>query len=286
MRYLLTLPVVGLLALSCSNLASRHELTVTYVASCGFLVEADDQKMIIDGLLAGFDTDYYHLPNDSVVDLMRGAQKPFDQIDLILVTHAHRDHFDAEVTAEHMLNNPRVVLAGPPQVDEKLRATPIYPQIADRLQIIPAPSDSVVELQLPGIQIKALPSEHAPAWDVDTLTGEKTNRHARIEHLEFVVGLADRILYHCGDADLNDTERYRSFGFGDTTIDLAMVNWWDAREDLSFTQKLIHDIIRPERIIMMHMFRERPPRGEPENQILVASEVIRPEYLMQQWPLD
>ena len=286
MRHWFMLPIIGFLALSCSNLTPPPELTVTYVANCGFLIQADDKKVIIDGLLAGIDTRYYHLPSDSVVDLMRGAKEPFDQIDLILVTHAHIDHFDSEVTAEHMVNNSQAILIGSSQVDEKLRATALYPQIESRIQVVPTRIDSVVQLQLAGIHVKSLPSEHSPYWEVDTLTGARTNRHAQIEHLEFVIGMAGRVMYHCGDAALNDIERYQSFGFGDTTIDLAMVDWWDARENLSFTQKLIRDVIRPKRVIMMHMFPDRPPRGEPEKQTMVASKVILPDSLMQQWTFD
>jgi L-ascorbate metabolism protein UlaG (beta-lactamase superfamily) len=282
----LMLPIVGVLLVGCATAESPTPLKVTYVSSTGFLIEAADRRVIIDGLLAGFDTKYYHLPSDSNEQLMRRAAAPFDEIDLIAVTHAHADHFDAEVAAAHMASNPTVTLVGPPQVDEKLQVTEAYSQIKDRVIIIPAPTDSVVELEFAEIRVKALPSEHAPFWDTDSLTGEKTNRHAWVQHLEYVIRLGDRVLYHCGDAPMNDTERYQGFGFGDTTIDLAMVDWWDAREQISFNQKLLRDIIRPERIIMMHMFPERPPRGQPDQQILVAPLVILPDSMMQRWVLD
>ncbi|UCC43755.1 MAG: MBL fold metallo-hydrolase, partial [Candidatus Zixiibacteriota bacterium] len=199
MRLKLTLSIAGLIVLSCASQTRRPELTVTYVASCGFLVATGDKTVIIDGLLADYETVYYYLPNDSVIDLMREAKEPFDRIDLILVTHAHADHFDAEVAAAHMLNNPGAILVGPPQVDEKLRATAPYQDIESRLHLVPARADSVVEFQLAGIHVKALPSEHAPFWDVDTVTGDRSNRHAHIEHLEYIIDLAGRVLYHCGD---------------------------------------------------------------------------------------
>jgi hypothetical protein len=50
---------------------------------------------------------------------------------------------------------------------------------------------------------------------------------------------------------------------------------------ISFRQALIRDVIRPKRVIMMHMSIDRPPRGGPEKQAMVASEVILPKSLMQ-----
>ena len=60
-----------------------------------------------------------------------------------------------------------------------------------------------------------------------------------------------------------------------------MVAWRDERERISLTTMLIHDVIRPERTIMMHMFPNRPPRGEPQMRTDVAPEVCLPDSMMQ-----
>ena len=286
MRRLLILSVICLLAIACSAGSNSSQWSVTYVSNCGFLIETGGRKIIIDGLLAGAPSKYYYLPSESECNLMRTAAAPFDNIDLILVTHAHVDHFDAQVTASHMAHDLNAQLIGTPQVDEQLRATDEYDRIKDRLHIVPAPTDTIARLNIDGIEVEALPSKHSAYWDEDTLTGEKFNRHADMQHLEYVVRVGGRVMYHSGDADLNDIERYRSFGFGDTTIDLAMVDWWDERPTITFDQKLIRDIIRPQRIFMMHMFPMRRPQGNPCSQTLVAPHVYLADSLMQKWTFD
>lgn len=286
MRRPLTLTLFCLIAITCSHQSRSSPWSVTYVSNCGFLIETGGRKIIFDGLLASGESKYYYLPSDSNGNLMRTAAAPFDNIDLILVTHAHHDHFDAAVTASNMLHNPKAQLIGMPQVDEQLRTTDEYDMIKDRLHIVPAPTDTIARLNIDGIQIDALPSKHSAYWDEDTLTGEKINLHANMQHLEYIVRIDSRVMYHSGDADLNDILRYQSFGFGDTTIDLAMVDWWDERPSITFDQKLIRDIIRPKRIFMMHMFPSRPPRGNPCSQTLVAPHVYLADSLMQTWVFE
>ena len=271
------------LALGCVTEKVRPRLAVTYIANCGYMVETEHKKVIIDGLLAPSEHNYYFKPTDSVANLMRTAQPPFDHVDLILFTHVHDDHFDPGVTALHMLNDPGAQLIGPPQIEQALSRTEPYSRIKDRLHIVPAPGDSVVELTVNGVRVEALPSKHSPYIDEDTITGEKFDRHANIQHLEYIVHMDGRTWYHTGDADLNDVLRLESFGFGDTTIDLAFVDCWDERPRMTFTQKVIHDVIRPERVFMMHMSPSRPPTGRPDTQTFAAPEVYLPDSLMQRW---
>ena len=55
---------------------------------------------------------------------------------------------------------------------------------------------------------------------------------------------------------------------------------------MSFEQKLVHDVIRPERIILMHLIPGREPPGHPERQTGIAREIILPRQLMQTWSFD
>ena len=49
------------------------------------------------------------------------AQAPFDDVDLILVTHAHGDHIDPAMLIEHMKNNPKAVFASTQQIVDHLK---------------------------------------------------------------------------------------------------------------------------------------------------------------------
>jgi hypothetical protein len=82
---------------------------------------------------------------------------------------------------------------------------------------------------------------------------------------------------------MNDIERYHALGLKEKNIDVAFVTWWDESERMSFRQKLIHEEINQKRVILMHMFPNRPPGGHPEKQTMVAEEVILPDHLMQKW---
>ncbi|HOP05892.1 MAG TPA: MBL fold metallo-hydrolase [candidate division Zixibacteria bacterium] len=277
--------LVTLLIISCSNNA-KSPLQLTFVSNCGFILEAGESKIVIDGLLTSKQSIYYAMPSDSVVALIREAAPPFDDLDLILITHVHSDHFDAALTVENMLHNRHAQFVGPPQAEDSLELLPSYEQIDDRVHIVPARADSIIELTFDGILVRALPSKHSASQELDSLTGETYNVHANVDHLEYVIQFEGRTVYHSGDADINDYERYTRYGFGQEPIDLAMVDWWDERPRMTFVQKLIHDLIRPRTVAMMHLAPRRPPKGHPESQTLVADRVLLPEHQLQTWTIE
>jgi len=97
-------------------------LAITYIGNEGFLIEGDGKKIAVDALFSGFQA------NDIPVErqqLMRQAAPPFDDIDLILVTHSHGDHFDASIVSDHLMSNPGAVLVS---TDDTIRMVrDLYP---------------------------------------------------------------------------------------------------------------------------------------------------------------
>ena len=158
-----------------------------------------------------------------------------------------------------------------------------YPDVQERIRVIDVPLDSVPQLEIAGVQIRAIRAPHSRYMEQDEETGESIDRHRNVEHLEYVFTIAGQVIYHSGDADLNDILRYESYGFGKRPISLAFVTWWSEHERLTFRQTLVRDVIRPERIILMHMAPLHPPKGHPERQQTVAREVYLPRYPMEQW---
>jgi L-ascorbate metabolism protein UlaG (beta-lactamase superfamily) len=247
------------------------------------MIESGDSKVVVDALFGGFQADWCYVPPDSIVGKMRLASSPFDDIDLIAVTHVHRDHFVADIVRDHLRHNSKAVIVCPPQVEDKLRQSERYAEIQDRVRSVLPPQDSVVRFTVGNIDLRVLIGPHLPYYEEDAVTGEPVDRHRDVQNLEFLFTIAGRTVYHCGDADMNDRDRYFAFGFGEEPVDLALVPWWDARDQLSFQQKLVKDIIRPKAVILMHMSPPRPPRGHPERRTDVAGRVIVPREPLERW---
>jgi len=102
------------------TVCGNDSISVTYIANCGFLLEIDSYKIIIDGL---FKRGHNHYPTPDKIsqELLVSNQYPFNDIDMILVSHTHEDHFDSEMVEECMLNNPSVKLICPQQVIDSIR---------------------------------------------------------------------------------------------------------------------------------------------------------------------
>ena len=282
-RTLAVLALVVLPALAeCNGSDGPEPLTVTYVANCGFIAECEGKKVLVDALFGGFEANWCYVPSDSLVALMKTVEPPFDEVDVIAVTHAHVDHMGARIVAEHMLNNSHALLVCPPQVESTLVASEHYAEIRTRIRAIVAPRDSVVSVDLNGVGVTIYPGQHSPYIDLDTLTGEDVDMHRNVQHYEYVFDISGRRLYHSGDAIMNDIIRYESLGFGADSIDVACVGWWDMGEMIGFRHKLIRDVVRAKRIILTHMSPSRPPRGHPTNQPPDA-EVLLPTYPLQRW---
>jgi len=272
--------------MACAGQPHRPGMTVTYVASAGFIVECGGTKFLVDALLKADTSQWYYAPSDSVEELMRTARPPFDNVDLIAITHAHVDHFDPDVVSLHMRQDTGAVLICPPQVEDKMQASPYYGEIRGRIRAVAAPPDSVVTMDIGGIQVSAFSGHHSPYYELSSATGESVDRHRNVQHLEFLFRAGGRTVFDCGDAVLNDFERYSRLGLSRDSVDLALIHMWRGGERLSFEQKLVHDVIRPQCVILMHLVPGLKPPGDPEKQEGIAREIIVPKQLMQTWSFD
>ncbi len=262
---------------------ARPPLEITYVANAGFLIECDTTKILIDALFGGWESNWYQVPSDSLISLMKSAQPPFDNVDLVLVTHNHVDHFDPGITADHLANSGGATLVCTEQTEELLAVSCEYSAIEGRIMAVSALPDSAVILRMQGVELRVLSTHHTPSIERDTLTGETVDRNRGLQHLEFVIGMNGYRLFHCGDGDLSKEAKYVAFGFGKDSVDVAFLQAWNAGEQLSYRQLLVRDVIKPVQIILMHRHPDRPLRGDPEKQRGIAREITVPRRSMEAW---
>jgi L-ascorbate metabolism protein UlaG (beta-lactamase superfamily) len=167
------------------------------------------------------------------------AEAPYANVDLVLVSHIHGDHFNAELAAAHLQNNPMARLISSDQVTravlEKLGAD--------------SPARRRVEAHTPdpGTTI-SLPRTDARIRLLGLPHGGRT--WAEFRNLGHIVELGGVKILHVGDADM-DPALYAKFRLAEEKIDIALIPYWFMINEEG--QRAIREHIRPKKIVAFHL---------------------------------
>lgn len=174
------------------------EATAHYIANEGVMIvhslDGQTKKIVFDPLFDNVYGQYQPVPEDRRAALITGTA-PYDDIDLILISHYHGDHFSPEQMLTMLTNSPDITLVAPGQAIEALAALDKDHSIENR--VIPLNLDynqSPVTLDVDGIQIETVRIPHA---------GGEARRI--IQNMLYRVSLdGQTTVLHMGDADPDD----------------------------------------------------------------------------------
>lgn len=181
---------------------SDAQVEVTYIGNTGFMITVGDKKILVDALYEG-----NPIPRE-VADLLETAQPPFNDVDLILATHIHYDHFHQDTVISHMENNPGAVFVSSPDVvslvtqytDLQDRTIPVQIQhrVGEKMQLV-----------VGEIGVEALFFNHG---------GGTLN-------LGYIITVDGRRFFHTGDMDPDtvSVSQLQRLGLPDKQIDIAFV---------------------------------------------------------------
>jgi L-ascorbate metabolism protein UlaG (beta-lactamase superfamily) len=259
-----------LLMVSCAS----RSVEVTYLACEGFLIEAGSNKVLIDALFDDDTINYCHLHSPETQAQLRGAEPPFDEVDLILVTHGHRDHFSPAPVLEHLAADPDCIFIGPHQAVEQFGE-----EIPDRVvEVYLAPFESR-DLGFNGIGIEVHRLHHSPYMVKDPETGEEYNRHRDVDNLAYIINMGGFRILHVGDATLPpNREHLESEAFPKGKIDLVFLEFFDWSEE---TVEILKSM-KPDHVIFMHL----PPEPEKIEQYAGHLSQIFPNAVIFREPLE
>ena len=217
---------------------------VTYVGNSGFLIAVGDKKVLIDALFSGFHG-VYKLPLN-VQSLLVHASPPFDNIDLILATHNHGDHFSASMVQTHMQNNPKAVFVSTKQVTNQIVG------FSDRVITLDASAGKPFQKEINGIQVEAiyLPHDIVP-------TGE-----TEIVNQGYVININRVTVFHTGDMDASflSPEKLKGYDFPGKNIDIAFIQHWYL-SDAAF-QPFYNTVIKSKYLVASHYKLTDPIKTE------------------------
>ena len=214
------------------------DFSFRYIANEGVLIRAADKQILIDSLHREYKPAYLFPPADLLKSL-ETAQKPYDKIDLLLVSHIHLDHFHAESVALHLKNNPAAVFASSEQaVGEISKSFADYEKIKPQIKPIAHEWKKAVEFAQEGIKVRFLGLRHANAQFIS------------IQNFGHLIEIGGKKLLHIGDADMT-TENFAAFNLAKENIDVAFIPYWFLLSENG--RKLVKEQFNPKQIIAVHI---------------------------------
>lgn len=210
------------------------QVEVRYIANSGMLVTVSDRRFLIDAPIRD-GIPPYATSSSQERQQLESASAPYADVDAILVTHWHEDHFSPEAVAAHLSHNPRTLFISSPEVVERLRkSAPNLPASQTRAVLPEAGMAEQVDVR--GVPVRVLRIRHNPA------------RRLPEQHVGFLIGSGTRVL-HVGDADPAGDNFTLLKGL--PPVDLALLPFWYLLDDAN--RRFVGESIRPRRILGMHV---------------------------------
>ncbi len=177
---------------SCALASDQAE--VTYLGNTALLISHQQTQVLFDPFFHQHFGQYQLVP-DKYREAMFNGEGAFDSVDVIFISHAHDDHFDAKDLIKYLKTHTEVLLVAPTQAVNKLEALQDYQQVAKQIHAINLKlGDDPEKLNLNEVSIDVVRIPHA-GWP----------ERANVSNLVFRVTLNESVtVMHMGDADPND----------------------------------------------------------------------------------
>ncbi len=241
--------IATLLLCSCSS-EREHDsdaatpLAITYIASEGFLIAANSSKILIDALQHN-PWNYDSTP-DSVFEMMLAGQAPFDDVDLMIASHDHGDHFNAGLVYPYLSRHPEISFISSALAVSALTdsAGDGFDGIREQVQSVNPDWGSSAEVSVTGIQARFLTLNHAPPGNDAFLT------------LGSLIELEGRRILHLADlAPETTVEHLEAYGLEELEIDIAFADPYFLLNEIG--QRLMRDFVKPTHIVVMHLRQDQ-----------------------------
>jgi ankyrin repeat protein/L-ascorbate metabolism protein UlaG (beta-lactamase superfamily) len=224
---------------------AKSKIKVTYIANMGFMVSSASKTVLIDALFGTSNS--YLYPSELILDKINQLNKPFESVDLMLVTHAHYDHFSAPMVAEYLSNNSSVKVVCNKPALSALKGIENYTVDSSRIVGLTPDLYKSIDTTVNNIDVKILRLRH-------------TGGNGRSENLGFIFNLDGVKVLHVGDATgrvweqavVSGMEEFDSLGFKNLDIDIAILNRGSLWGVDAPGVEIIEKYIKPKHIILGH----------------------------------
>lgn len=226
-------------SLSVEPSETGDSLTLTYIANMGVLVSSADSKIMVDCLFDGPTGGRCRFPAAGTLDSMMRGISPFDDVDLVLVTHKDRDHFDSAVAVRYLEARPEPLLVVPADAAEKMRAVgSAWSKIESRVVIVDLEIGETLNTEVGNIPVTIFSTTHGTSpWPMN---------------LMYLIEVDGWRVFHEGDAS-GKADDYLAFGLDTVDFDLAVVqHTWPFHPHLPY-RRFFQEDFKAHHIALAHI---------------------------------
>lgn len=208
--------------------------TITYVSNAGVLISVNNKKILIDGLCKSDIPIYKNPPAEISKQIIRGIP-PFDNIDIMLITHHHSDHFDSNSIGEFLKYNLNTMVVSTHEVISKIKNHIPYTEVSNLIELNPV-LHSEEKITVNGINIHTISMTH------------DGKEYKDIQNFSYLVEHGLKV-FHIGDAGPFQ-ENFNTLNLKQRRIDLLIAPF--PYIGLPSARKIIKEYINPQKIAIVH----------------------------------
>ena len=233
--------LIALLSFVNTVSSESNAVTVTYVANEGVLIQSGSKQVLIDALHKPYLSEYLATPQ-KILHTMMANRPPFEDIELLLVSHIHGDHFNAELVGEYLQVSKTTRLFTTLQAKSEIAKNfSGFANITDKTQVIRYHAEMDTSFSVKGIQVRMVRIAHGGG------------RGSAMQNVGHIVELGGLKFLHIGDPSYGKIDFERLQLFRDK-IDVAILPFWFLTAAKG--REIIDQLIKPAYLIAVHV----PPK--------------------------
>ena len=214
--------------LSYSNSQGADDLTLTWLANAGAVLRSGSDAIVIDAFVNKPHSIYAALDENAQKALLEG-EPVIGKVKLALVSHRHRDHFQADAAITFLKKHPETILVSSQQVVDALSAEPGFEMVREQVEMIfPRPGE-IRTWKRDGLSVDFINLAHG---------GE---RFKDIQNLGHIIHIGGKRVLHVGDAATKHN-LYKPYVDHLKDIDLALIPYWfyQSKSGQALLSQVIH----------------------------------------------
>lgn len=226
----------GLLSIVCAVAQEAPRGTeVCHIANAGFAVRAPEGTVLIDALFRDGLPDYQQAPG-ALNEKMETGAAPFDDVRLVVVTHAHPDHFNAAALVRHAKHNPDTHYLVTPQARKRMIEAGFPEAAGSRVQAVYPHNDRHETRTYGHIRAAGYRVSHG--------------KGSAIQNIGVLIETGGVKVFHTGDMEPYPDELAEA-GLRNLGVDAALVPFWVLMS--AENRKLVSGTFAAKTVIPMHV---------------------------------